>query len=263
MNFNILLVILWLTLVSGLIWLVDSLLWARKRALIATEDKRQIKQPLVVDYAKSLFPIFIIVLVIRAFVFQPYRVPTGSLEPTIMPGDFVFVTQYNYGLHFPVWHWQLLPTTKPKVGQIAVLRWPVNPNENFIKRIVGVPGDTISYVNKVLYINGKEQKQTFVRNTTEKEGSGPTYHAKVMQEDLNGVKHDIYVIPKMAAKNFHNLVVPKGEFFAMGDNRDGSDDSRDWGFVPEKNLVGKGDFIFFSWNTKAHRVRWSRIGTAI
>lgn len=218
---------------------------------------------LVVEYARALFPVILIVLLLRSFVAQPYRVPTGSLEPTIMPGDFILVTQYSYGLRTPLWNKEFLHLDEPKVGQIALFHWPVNTNITFVKRVIGVPGDRISYINKVFYINGKEAKQTYIGNAQMLKDEGGYVPAKEYEETINGIKHFIYVDPKLPPQNFTNLLVPKGEYFMSGDNRDASNDSRSWGFVPENLLIGEARMVFFSWNKEAKKPRWDRIGNKL
>lgn len=223
------------------------------------------KMPKIAEYARSFFSVFLIVYIIRAFIMQPFYTPTGSLKPTIMPGDFSFVTQYNYGLRIPVWDWRFISIGNPKRGDIAVFHWPVNPHVDFVKRVIGLPGDHVSYVNKVLYINGKKMPQTFVKNSTDSDGQGsPEWPTKIYQENLDGVKHEIMLNPAIAAKNFRNLVVPKDEYLMMGDNRDNSDDGRDWGFVKRRAILGKAEFIFFSWNPN-HKldIHWHRIGNRL
>lgn len=264
MSFNFPLILLILTIVSGLIWLIDSLFWIKHRKTASGK----IKHPLIVDYARYFFPILLLVLIIRSFIVQPFRVPTGSLEPTVLPGDFILVSQFAYGLHFPVFNWEILPLSKPKRGDIAVFHWPVNSHKDFVKRVIGLPGDNISYVNKVLYINGKKIPQKFIGYTVDSNSpTGPSWTVKVMQENLLGIKHDIYICasnsshcPIATAQNFHDVTVPAGEYFMLGDNRDNSDDSRYWGFVPEKDLVGKAFLIWMSWDNNKHRIRWHRIG---
>ncbi len=252
-NVGILMLLTILTFASLIVWLVDR--WCFAKARLA----RQGKEPLLVDYARSLFPIFLIVLLIRSFVIQPFRVPTGSLEPTIMPNDFVAVSQFSYGLRSPVLHTKILSIGEPKTGDIVVFRHPAVPGMDLIKRVIGVPGDHIVYKNKVLTINGKVMKQTFLRNGFDEEPAidGGNIPSKVMLENLNGVKHEILLHDKGGEVTDFNFTVPKGYYFVMGDNRDNSADSRVWGFMPEKNLIGKAFMIFFSWD---HGVRWSRIG---
>ncbi len=263
--------LLFLIIASGAIWLVDCLLFAKNRAKPIAPQKATL--PVLVDYSKSLFPVFLIVFILRSFVAQLFVVPSGSLAPTVVPGDFVLVTQYSYGLRMPIWNKKIISTGNPKAGDIAVMHWPTNPRVDFIKRVVGVPGDTISYVNKVFYINGKEMSQKYISTQLYSDPGMPQWTVKKMQENLMGVKHDIYLCPETSyacpgrvAQNFYNLVIPKGEYLMVGDNRDDSDDSRYWGFVPDRDLVGKAQFIVFSWDSSAallHKIVWSRIGTKL
>lgn len=262
MYFDFLNILALITIFAGVICLVDIIMRARQRRKTGT-PKEKIKHPIIIEYARSFFPILLIVLLIRSFLFQPYRVPTGSLEPTVIPGDMILVSQYNYGLHIPLWDAEIIHVGTPKTGQIALFRWPVNASRTFVKRVIGVPGDKISYINKVLYINGKKQTQKFVGDSVEIGANGQTWKAKKYEEDLNGVKHFIITRPDRPTQNFKNLVVPKGKYFMMGDNRDDSDDSRSWGFVPAKNFIGRAVFIFMSWNSQNYHVRWRRIGIGL
>lgn len=263
-------ILLVLSVLSGFIVLGDIFYcrYLRKQGHEIATDK----YPLVIDYARAFFPVLVIVLLIRSFIAQPYRVPTGSLEPTVMPGDFILVTEYNYGLRMPGWHKTLIKTGDPKTGQIALFRWPVNPQVNFVKRVIGMPGDKISYINKVLYINGKKQEQTLVGNATDTDGPGtPTWKVKVMEENLMGVKHKIYLCndhvgpcADSTPHDFYNLVVPANTYFMMGDNRDNSDDSRSWGFMPESHFIGQARFVFLNWNSWttnwSQKIQWNRTG---
>lgn len=255
MVFNFLNILSLLTIFSGVICLVD-IIWRR------IKKTKQEKHPLIIDYARSFFPILLVVLIIRSLLFQPYRVPTGSLEPTIMPGDLILVNQYDYGLYFPLWDKKFVTVSEPRRGQIALLRWPVNPAVTFVKRVIGIPGDHISYQNKVLFINGKRISQKFIRSTLEI-GNGKTWKAKEYEENLYGIKHLILLRPDRPAENFKDLIVPKGKYFVMGDNRDDSDDSRSWGFVSANAFIGRALFIWMSWDSQNYRVRWHRIGNKL
>ncbi|HAU1182039.1 TPA: signal peptidase I [Legionella pneumophila] len=250
MNFALILVIL--SAVSGLIALLDWLIWSKKRL-------PEQKPGRIIEYSRSFFPVFFIVLLLRSFLVEPFRIPSGSLEPTLLVGDFVAVNKFSYGLRFPVWEKKIVPIANPKTGEIAVFRWPPEPSYDYIKRVIGVPGDKISYHDKKLTINGKEVKQTFVEYTTD-ESSGKA--VTKYKEDLNGVVHDIFVRPDAPAVDF-DIVVPEGNYFMMGDNRDDSADSRFWGFVPDSYLRGKAFLVWMSWNGKTDNVRWSRIGRLI
>lgn len=250
MNFALILVIL--SLVSGLVYLLDVLFWAKKRSV----DK---KPGYIVEYSRSFFPVFLVVLLLRSFLIEPFRIPSGSLEPTLLVGDFVAVNKFAYGLRLPVVEKKIIPIANPKTGDIAVFRWPPEPSFDYIKRVIGVPGDKIGYHNKILTINGKEAKQTFVEYTMDESSGRPV--AKY-QENLNGVIHDIFVRADIPAYDF-DIVVPQGNYFMMGDNRDDSADSRFWGFVPDSYLRGKAFLVWMSWNGNTDNLRWSKIGRLI
>lgn len=250
MNFALILVVL--SALSGFIYLLDCLFWARKR----TAEEKPGK---IIEFSRSFFPVFFIVLLLRSFLVEPFRIPSGSLEPTLLVGDFVAVNKFAYGLRLPVVEHKVISIAQPKTGEIAVFRWPPAPSYDYIKRVIGVPGDKISYHNKKLTINGKEAKQTFVEYATD-ESSGKA--VTKYKEDLNGVVHDIFVRPDVAATDF-DVIVPEGNYFMMGDNRDDSADSRFWGFVPDSYLRGKAFLVWMSWNGKADTVRWSKIGRLI
>lgn len=258
------LILLSVTVLTGVITLCDILICLFKKE---TVFGKHIKRPVVIEYARAFFPVLLLVFVIRSFIVQPYRVPTGSLEPTVIPGDFILVNQFDYGLRFPVWDKKLVSISLPKHGQIALFYYPVNHNLTFVKRVIGLPGDRISYINKVLYINGKEQPQKFIADVTRVNDFGQLTTYKKYQETLDGVVHDIFVRTDIPGTNFYNVTVPAGHYFMMGDNRDESDDSRYWGFVPENDLVGHALLIWMSWNSNAshwyHSVRWKRIGTSL
>lgn len=250
MNFAFWLVVL--SAVSGFVYLLDVLFWAKKR----TPEQKPNR---LIEYSRSFFPIFFIVLLLRSFLVEPFRIPSGSLEPTLLVGDFLAVNKFAYGIRLPVVEKKIIPLSTPKNGDIAVFRWPPNPSYDYIKRVIGVPGDHIVYHNKKLTINGEEMKQTFQEYTTD-ESSGKAV-AKY-QEQLNGIVHDIYVRPDVPAVDF-DVHVPKGQYFMMGDNRDDSADSRFWGFVDDRYLRGKAFVVWMSWNGKTDMIRWSKIGHLI
>lgn len=246
--------------ITGIISLLDILFWSRPR-------KREGKKPgLLVEYSRAFFPVLLLVLVIRSFLIQPYRVPSSSLAPTILPGDFIAVKQFAYGLRLPVTNTKIIEVGEPKRGQIFLFRYPVDPSITFVKRVIGVPGDHIVYKDKVLYINGVEAKQKLLEQTHYIDEHGVYYSENLFEEDLNGVKHKIYVHPEGGETQNIDVVVPAHHYFAMGDNRDDSGDSRIWGFVPEENLIGQAFWIFMSWDSDAagwDKVRWNRIGTGV
>lgn len=263
MNFDFPFILVCLTAISGCIWLVDALFFARKRQPQYGPDGK-LKLPLLVDYSRSFFPVLLFVLIIRSFLFQPFRVPTGSLEPTVIPGDFLVVNMFDYGLRLPVWHNKILKVGEPKRGDIMLFRWPVDEHLDFVKRVIGLPGDRISYINKVFYINGVPAKQTPIGTATDTDDNGIyTWPVQVVEEDLNGVKHKIYLRSDRPAEDFKDLVVPPGHYLMVGDNRDNSNDGRYWGFVPENNIIGKALYVWLSWNSEHHKIRWDRFGTKL
>jgi signal peptidase I len=256
MNFDFELLLTLITIISGLACLMDALVFARKR-------QQGSKMPLWAEYARSFFPILLVVLLLRSFFAEPYRIPSGSDKPTLLVGDFLVANKFAYGLRLPVLHTKIISVGEPQLGDIMLLRYPVDPSMDFIKRVVGTPGDHISYINKELYINGKPATQTVVGTATDESEDGTRkWPVEVREEDLNGIKHLIYINPDVPAQDF-SVVVPPNQYFAMGDNRDDSNDSRYWGFVPEENLVGKAFAIWFSWNNDDHSIRWNRMGTLI
>lgn len=243
-------------IVTGVVSLLDKLTWAKRRAVDQS-------MPMLIDYARSFFPVLLFVWIIRSFLVQPYRVPTGSLEPTIMPGDFIAVSQFSYGLRLPVLHTKIMAVGNPQHGNIALFHWPPHPKIIFVKRVIGVPGDHIVYHHKVLTINGVVCKQKFIRKTYDYYSGPMPRPVNLMQEDLLGHKHYIWVQAYGGETQDINVTVPAGKYFMMGDNRDDSDDSRMWGFVPDNNLIGKAMFVWMSWDTLTNSVRWKRIGTRL
>lgn len=251
-----------LVIFTGVIGLIEWIFYHR------TRKKEGDKPGLVIEYACSFFFVLLLVWVIRSYIVQPYRVPTGSLEPTVLPGDFIAVNQFAYGLRFPIFNLKFFNVDEPKTGQIALVYYPLNPDVIFVKRVIGTPGDHIVYKDKVLYINGKEMKQTDVGPSVDVEPAidgNPEERiiVEVKEEDLNGVKHKILINPNRNPTGDMSTTVPSDMYFMMGDNRDNSDDSRSWGFVPEQNLIGKAFLIWMSWDPIKHRVRWNRIGTVL
>lgn len=258
MNWNFELILFYAMIICGVITLADKFYFARKRT-------EKAKLPLVIDYARSFFPVLVLVFILRSFVFEPFRIPSGSLEPTLLVGDFILVNKYDYGLRLPIIHKKVYSLNNPKRGDIIVFRWPLDTSVDFIKRVIGIPGDHISYVNKVLYVNGKEIPQEFVKNTTDKDNN-KEWDVTQKTEDFFGIKHSIYQIPNKSSEDFTHIVVPANQYFVMGDNRDDSADSRYWGFVPEENILGKASVVWLSWNADGKlidHIRWNRIGKVI
>jgi|GEM_PF-307394 len=236
--------------------------YQKKKQRSASAELLQLKDkldpPLIIEYCKSFFPVLFLVLIIRSFLFSPYIIPSGSLEPTLLPGDLVLANKFSYGLRLPITHAKL-SSGDPQLGDIFIFRFPADTTIDYIKRVVGVPGDTISYVNKVLTINGKEQKQLSLGKAMD-EYFGKQVSVQVKQEDLNGIKHNIYINPAVPAYDFVNIKIPPGYYFAMGDNRDDSADSRFWGLVPEENIIGKASIIWLSKTPGELQIRWNRLG---
>lgn len=243
------------TILTGIIYGLDKIFWAKKR------DKAA-KKPALIEFSHSFFPVFLIVFIIRSFIAQPYRVPTGSLEPTVLPNDFLLVTQYSYGLRLPITNTRFIKIAEPKRGEIAVFHFPPDPTVDYVKRIVGLPGDHIVYKHKTLYVNGIKAQQTYVGQAIDYEDEGEI-PVKLYEENLMGIKHPIIINPDKIDNRVYDLIVPAGMYFAIGDNRDGSYDSRYWGFVPEENLVGKAQYILLSYDDTAKKFRWSRSGKAL
>jgi len=243
-----------LVVITGIIWLIDSLFWAPQRV-------KEQKEPLAVEYARSFFPIILVVLVIRSFIAEPFRIPSGSMLPTLHIGDFILVNKFAYGIRLPVINSKILETGEPERGDVVVFRYPKNPNVDYIKRVIGLPGDKIGYFNKTVYINDEMIAQEVKRKDAELL-SLVAARNELRYEDLAGAGHDILVDPDRRLVE-GETVVPEGEYFVMGDNRDNSNDSRFWGTVPEANLVGKAFFIWMSWDWNSGGIVWQRLGNSI
>ncbi len=221
-------------------------------------------EPIIVEYARSLFPVILIVFVLRSFVVEPFRIPSGSMLPSLHIGDFILVNKYTYGIRLPILNTKVAPVDSPERGDVMVFRYPVNPELNFIKRVIGLPGDTLSYVDKKLTINGQrvhtEPNGEFVYRQAKMRGKT----AKQIQETIDDSVHQILLDEVGFSRDLTEVNVPEGHYFVMGDNRDHSNDSRFWRFVPESHVVGKAFFIWFSWkSTSGGGVEWSRIGNSI
>lgn len=266
-----------LTFATGVIWGLDALMWAPKRrerlavlrgsgeAVSEGALEKAGKEPTLVELSRSFFPIILIVLLVRSFVVEPFRIPSGSMMPTLLVGDFILVNKFAYGVRLPVLNSKVIETGTPQRGDTMVFRYPENPHVDYIKRVIGVPGDHIAYRNKVLYINGQQAEQRYLSTYVGEGGGKVMTGARRLQENLLGVEHDILVMPgRNVFGGDFEFVVPEGQYFAMGDNRDNSRDSRAWGTVPEKNLVGKAFLIWMSWDwDKDYFVSWERLGSQI
>lgn len=240
-------------LIGGMLAAVDKWWLAPKRAADAPI-------PVIMDYARSLFPVLLIVLVLRSFVVEPFRIPSGSMYPTLHIGDFILVNKASYGIRLPVIYRKIIETGEPQRGDVVVFRYPVEPDKDYIKRVIGLPGDHISYINKTLMINGKPIQQSYI-GRYETDGSGAVLNgAYELKESLLGVEHRILTDKDRPASDLIEAVVPEGQYFMMGDNRDHSYDSRFWGFVPEENLKGRAFFIWMHFDGGIH---FDRIGKLI
>ncbi len=260
MNIDFSLILLNLTVITGIVWAADKWLFSRRRSQNRHRDGSAMdtsgrRDPLIVEYSRFLFPVVLIVLVLRSFVAEPFRIPSGSMLPTLEIGDFILVNKFTYGLRLPVWNTKFISISSPHRGDVIVFRYPENPSIDYIKRVVGVPGDEISYQNKIVYVNGRP-------SSVLPEGQYPTpenLQFDRFNEDLAGVKHSILTYQGAPSIDFA-VTVPAGKYFVMGDNRDNSKDSRYWGFMPEENLVGKAIFVWMNWQW-GDWPKLSRVGT--
>lgn len=260
MNFALILFLL--LVVTGMLWLADRYVFRKRREPGA-------KDPWWVEYGASFFPVILIVFVLRSFLVEPFKIPSGSMLPTLLVGDFILVNKYTYGIRIPVANKKVVDLNSPERGDVVVFRYPVDPSLDYIKRVVGLPGDKIVYQNKRLSINGQPLA---VRRGDDYLDKEKLYYTPRYLESLGGVDHDILVedeappfVPQVLQfphrdKCHYNsegfaCEVPPGHYFVMGDNRDNSQDSRVWGFVPDENLVGKAFFIWLNFSD------WKRIGS--
>ena len=251
MSINLALVLTLLTLFTGIIVAMDKLVWKT-----ADQDGRTAPGVIstLVEYSRSFFPVLIFVLVIRSFIFEPFRIPSGSMKPTLVVGDFIFVKKFSYGLRLPVTETKIIETGDPKRGDVIVFRLPSNPSINYIKRVIGLPGDEVFFERQRLTINGV---------TMDLSPNGEVFeHAPVYIENLDGREHETLIHDPGHSQRDGVYVVPEGHYFVMGDNRDRSKDSRYIGMIPEKFLVGEAVRVwmhFVPWNMPD----WGRIGTKI
>ena len=236
-------------LITGFIWLLD-IVYLRKRRPAGKAD------PVLVEYSKSFFPVILVVFFIRSFIVEPFKIPSGSMMPTLLAGDFILVNKFTYGLRVPILNNTFIETSHPKRGDVFVFHYPPDPSIDYIKRVVGLPGDKIAYRDKQLYINGQKLPVSFAGDY-QYVGSGLNMvNAKRYQEQLGDKKHDLLIEENRITID-GEVEVPAGHYFAMGDNRDNSSDSRVWGFVPEANLVGRAFFIWWNFDN------FGRIGSTI
>jgi signal peptidase I len=239
-NFPLFLVLT--TAFTGLVWLAEVFYFRPKRESSAEGKREQdaeelLKKPALIEYSISFFPVLLIVLLLRSFLAEPFQIPTGSMIPTLQVGDFIVVSKFSYGLRLPVIGTKIFEVDQPKNGEVMVFI-PPHEDEYFIKRVVGIPGDTVRYENKTLYINDVEQKREFVARIPPNRPNRIVY-----KETLGEVSHLIHNNP-FSGDGAQEWTVPEGHYFMMGDNRDQSSDSRVWGLAAEENIVGKAVAIW-------------------
>jgi len=274
MNFDFPALLVGATFFTGLVWALDAIFLAparrRKAAALVQAGTAEDSEPVVkalkeatwVEYCKSFFPVILAVLLLRSFLVEPFRIPSGSMMPTLLVGDFILVNKFAYGIRLPVLNKKIVAIDEPERGDVVVFRYPKNPSVDYIKRIVGLPGDKVGYYNKIVYINGEPSGQVPAGVYVGK-GSGVSMSgASERREQLGDIQHDILVMPRTPGLE-GEYVVGEDEYFVMGDNRDNSNDSRYWGTVPEANLVGKAFRIWMNWDGANKGVEWDRIGMKI
>jgi signal peptidase I len=255
MGVNFALILFCLLVVSGAIWVVDAFFLKKTRAADA-------KDPWWVEYGASFFPVILLVFVLRSFVVEPFKIPSGSMIPTLQVGDFILVNKFTYGIRLPVINKKIIDVNLPKRGDVMVFRYPEDPSLDYIKRVIGVPGDKVAYQSKRLSVNGEPIETTRIEDYLHPER---LYYSKQYVEKAGAVEHRMlndddapaFILDATRFPSRNNCLynnagvictVPDGHYFMMGDNRDNSRDSRYWGFVPEENIVGKAFFIWLNFS---------------
>lgn len=283
MGFDLEVALVVATLLTGVIAAAEKF-WLRPRRIAnqqsASLEEAKAEMPVAVEYAVSFFPVLAIVLILRSFLFEPFHIPSGSMRPNLLVGDFILVNKYAYGVRLPVVHTKIIGNGKPERGDVIVFRHPDTPSRDYIKRLIGLPGDTVEYRQKQLFVNGLPAPQEFVAAYEPVEGEADDAGARIFDEDLLGVEHKILIHPqrnldsRMQIPNCSGfdlvgdfcsftLTVPDGQYFVMGDNRDNSADSRKWGMVPEANLIGRAMFVWMHFNLRQRNFNFGRIGNKI
>ncbi|MBB3228459.1 signal peptidase I [Luteibacter sp. Sphag1AF] len=298
MNFDFSAFLLGATALLGVVWLLDRLFFYKARKARSDASGTEQPEPWPVDWSRSLFPVLLVVLLLRSFVAEPFRIPSGSMMPTLDVGDFILVNKFSYGLRMPAFNNKLLDIGEPKRGDVVVFRFPgfmcpdengkavrsgdascQDPHapvasENWIKRVIGLPGDRIETRGSELYVNGErvgaDDVGPYKGNMNRLEDRQMIEHdARVLTEHLGSVNHLIAQMPSFnSPMDIPNAAVPsevpKGCYIVMGDNRNNSIDSRWWGCMPEQNLVGKAFFVWMSWRgTSNGWFEWSKMGKVI
>ena len=258
----------------GLLWLLDSLLIKKSRLqaveqYIATQSKGKSEEELAlaiddlsreslpVEYAKSFFPVLLLVLVLRSFLIEPFQIPTGSMIPTLEVGDFILVNKYAYGVRLPVIGTKIMSVADPQCGEVMVF-FPLHEAKYYIKRVIGLPGDTVRYEDKRLYINGEIVSEEYQRDISIETNIG-SLDGTLHRETINGVEHATQHINGAARQRSRTTwVIPNGNYFMMGDNRDNSSDSREWGTASENKIVGKAIAVWMHKEPGFHLPTFSR-----
>jgi len=276
--FSIFLVIV--TVITGIIWLADKFYLAPQRQLKVVDAQAQCETPLsdevtakltepsaIVDTSVQIFPVIAFVLILRSFIYEPFQIPSGSMMPTLLDGDFILVNKFNYGLRDPVARNKFIEVGLPERGDVVVFKYPRDPQIDYIKRVIGLPGDSVIYKNKVLYIKPacqasdekcpdfQQVKQTFKNKTDYNDNGMPlSRYSSILGEKTHDFLVNEQIMPRtqhyfrQSGTQANEFIVPKGHYFVMGDNRDNSLDGRFWGFVPEENLVGQAVAIWMSFD---------------
>lgn len=260
MNLDFPLILLTLTAITGLIWLFDALFLKPRRLAVAGGQAEEVDpglqaeraEPYLVELSRSFFPILAVVLVLRSFLVEPFQIPSGSMLPTLQVGDFILVNKFSYGLRLPVAGTKILDIDDPERGDVMVFKFPVDGHTNYIKRVIGVPGDRIRYEDKTLTINGERVEKDFIAELPPVE---------LYEETISDLTHEIFVtMGKRDPRAEGEWEVPPGQYFVMGDNRDNSNDSRYWGFVPEQMIVGEAFAIWMHWESLTSVPSFDRVG---
>lgn len=262
MSFDFPLILLVLVSVSGFVWLADALVFAPRRRqqhqALASKvelEATPLEEPVVVEYARSFFPVLAVIFVLRSFIVEPFQIPSSSMVPTLQVGDYILVNKYTYGLRLPVARTKVFDIGEPERGDVMVFFPPHQNKTYFIKRVIGLPGDVVEYKNKQLSVNGEVLELDFVDVVIER---GRPYH--LLTETLpNGETREVQLDPLRPIRDFKEIVQP-GHYFMMGDNRDNSSDSRVWGQVPEEDIVGKAFAIWMHWESVLSTPSFDRVG---
>ena len=267
------LILVALVLFSGLVSAIDRLFFRQRRvqlmgavpvqkvlSRIRQESEKQVlinwaeSDFTTAEYAKSFFPVLLVVLLLRSFLLEPFKIPSASMVPTLQVHDFILVNKFAYGLRLPVLGTKIFPVGVPERGDVMVF-FPPNDKRYFIKRVIGLPGDQIHLQSNVLYINGVKMEQRYLHAD---DSSMPSQ--MVMQEDLQPHEHLMQHLSVPTQQSNYDVVVPEGHYFMMGDNRDNSSDSRFWGMVPERNVVGQAVYVWMHWGALLSLPSFSRNG---